>query len=519
MTAGLWTTETVSDVIGISMDEERIACVIDGQSLTFGDLRRWSRAVAHYLGNAGVQRGDRVVMQLPNSAELVVGILAAWLLGAVPVPVVPLFREHELKTVVARAKPTAIICTEDLRSRNPLAEFASAVRASEVAELRVQLSVSGGSDGWSPFPSSDADGDGVWPGFLDAGACALMLFTSGTTAEPKGVRHNSHSLIAEARSYIRAADLTADDVLFNPAPIAHIGAIVATVLLPWVTGSRVVLTSSRDPGHVSAPVADQRVSFGIGAPVFLAELVSQYEQPDFVGHRVSTFQTGAAPPTGDLLRRANDVGVTVWRAWGMTEAPTMSYGRATDSLSERISTDGRLEPGSEAVAVDDAGSPVAPGVEGELKLSGPKQMLGYVDAASGTDSDGWVYSGDLGTVDASGWVRITGRVNDVINRGGEKFSALEVERAICDIPSIETASVIGAPEERLGEKVVAFVTIRHGARFPGLEALTDHLRSSGIAPQKFPVAVEIVDQMPLTATGKVRKSELVERWVSDNSSA
>jgi acyl-CoA synthetase (AMP-forming)/AMP-acid ligase II len=185
-------------------------------------------------------------------------------------------------------------------------------------------------------------------------------------------------------------------------------------------------------------------------------------------------------------------------------------------LEHRVSTDGCIEPGSEVVAVDEFRVPVPTGIEGELRLRSPKQMLGYVDGVVGPpDPDGWVYTGDLGTVDAEGWIRVTGRIKDIINRGGEKFSARDVENAMCEHPSIEAAAVIGVPEERLGEQVAAYVTVRPGASFPGFEAMVEHLRASQVARQKFPVTIEVLADLPRTATGKTRKHDLVERWVKD----
>lgn len=517
--ARLWTAESVSDVIGRDAELTRVACVVDDQRLSFAELRRWSMTVARSLAASGVTRGDRIVMQLPNCAELVVSILAAWRLGAVAVPVVPLFREHELRSVIGQSRPAAVISTSSVTGRNTVAELDAAIRTSGVHPA-VRLNVRGAVTGWSTFPAVDARGEGESMGFVDAGACALILFTSGTTAEPKGVRHDSRSLLAEARSYVRAAGLTSDDVVFNPAPIAHIGAIVASVLLPWYAGVRVVLSTSWDADGASALISDEGVTFAVGAPVFLTELVSRYERPDFVGHRVRTFQTGAAATAGALLRRAEQAGVMTWRAWGMTEAPTMSYGRAVDSREHRLSTDGCVEPGSEVVAVDEFRVPLPPGVEGELRLRSPKQMLGYVAEVVGPpDPEGWVYTGDLGTVDADGWIRITGRIKDIINRGGEKFSARDVENALCEHPSIESAAVIGVPEERLGEQVAAYVTVRPGARFPGFDTLVEHMRALQVARQKFPVTIDVVDALPRTATGKTRKHDLVDRWLRDRTRA
>jgi acyl-CoA synthetase (AMP-forming)/AMP-acid ligase II len=247
--------------------------------------------------------------------------------------------------------------------------------------------------------------------------------------------------------------------------------------------------------------------------VVLDELVLRYETPDYRGHQVSRFQTGAAPTPPTLLARADAVGVAAWRAWGMTEAPSISYGTASDPLERRANTDGRVEPGSEVVAVDDAGTVLPPGSEGELLLRSPKQMMGYVENVDGAvRGDGWLTTGDIGIVDADGWVKVTGRIKDIINRGGEKFSAREIENALCEHPAIAAAAVLGVPEPRLGEQVVAYVTTRAEQGFPGFDALIEHLRGTRIAPQKYPVAITAIEVMPTTATGKVQKPELARLW-------
>jgi acyl-CoA synthetase (AMP-forming)/AMP-acid ligase II len=277
----------------------------------------------------------------------------------------------------------------------------------------------------------------------------------------------------------------------------------------------VVLQSRWDPRRAGQQIAREKVTFAVGAPVFLNELVQEYESADAGGHRVAKFQTGAASTATTLLERAAAVGVVAWRAWGMTEAPTLTYGTVGDALDRRAGTDGRVEPGSEVRVVDDGGRPLPDGTEGELVVRSPKQMMGYVGAthsASGSDSDGWVATGDLGVVDPDGWVTITGRVKDIINRGGEKFSCHEIEDALSAHPAINAVAVLGVPEQRLGEQVVAYLTTRSGVTYPGYDVLIEHLTSRRIAPQKHPVAIVVIDELPMTPTGKVLKAALARRW-------
>jgi acyl-CoA synthetase len=511
---GRWTTTTVSAAVRAPIgDADATACVVDDERYSFATLRMWSEHVAAVLGSAGVRRGDRVLIQLPSCVEQVVSILAAWHVGAIAVPTLPMLGEHEVGAIVRQTDPAAVIFAAERGDRRPSSE-ADAAFAAARRQPAIRLSVGATAVGWAPFPVLPADHTApALPGFAGPGDCALVLFTSGTTAEPKGVRHDSRSLLAEAESFRRSAALTSADIVFNPAPIAHIGALVATVLVPWRVGAPVVLTSRWDPVRACELITREAVTFAVGAPVFLKELVELYESPAFRGHRVTKFQTGAAPTSSTLLERADVVGVTAWRAWGMTEAPTISYGGAGAALAGRVHTDGRVEPGSEVVAVDAGGRELAPGSEGELCLRSPKQMLGYIKPATGSEwADGWLRTGDLGTVDADGWVTITGRIKDIINRGGEKFSTREIEDAICAHPAIATAAVLGVPEERLGEQVVAFVTVRAGEDYPGYSSIIDQLVGRRIAVQKRPVSITVLDGLPLTPTGKVHKPVLAKRW-------
>jgi acyl-CoA synthetase len=508
VSAGLWSVATVSDVLTGDVDPDGVACVVDDQRHTFGALRSWSIALAATLREAGVAPGDRAVIQLRNSVELLVSLLGCWRLGVIAVPVLPLFREHELTSVMRQTAPAAVIAAHT-------AEMDAALDAAGVAP-RVRYRTAPAAGTWRGFPRDIADSDAdtaALPGFAASDACTLVLFTSGTTAEPKGVRHDSRSLLAEVNSYLRSAALCGDDVIFNPAPIAHVGALVVSVLVPFRVGCPVVLQSRWDPVAAAGLISREKVTFAVGAPVFLNELVQQYESADYRGHRLATFQTGAAPAATALLTRAASAGIVAWRAWGMTEAPTISYGCVDDPLDRRAGTDGKVEPGSQLVAVDTQGRHLPAGSEGELVLRSPKQMMGYVDGAlDAVDADGWLATGDLGCVGADGWVRITGRIKDIVNRGGEKFACREIEDALSAHSAIAAAAVLGVPEPRLGEQVIAYVTIRPGRDYPGFEALTAHLRSLRIAPQKHPVAIDVLDELPMTPTGKVLKAALARRW-------
>jgi len=492
---------------------DRIALVIGSSRLTFAELDHWARQVAEVFASSGIGAGDRVIVQLPNSPEIPITVFAAWLIGAIPVPVIPMYRPHELAAIVTQTHPSAFVSLPTRGSRQHTDEADEALRAARLDKV-ARFSVGAKVPGWSLFPPRDSPSEPLrQPTPRPADSCALILFTSGTTQAPKGVRHNSRSLIAEVATYRDGARLGADDVVFIPAPIAHIGAVVATTILPCLVGLKVVVMPEWDATRAVETVAAEQATFAIGAPIFLSSLLDSYEtaSPDL--HRIRKFHTGAAPAAAEVVLRAGKMGVLAWRAWGMTEAPTLTYGSPGDPLERRANTDGKIEAGTEVEAVDPERRPLPTGSVGELRLRSPKQMLGYIVAeqtSEQVDADGWIYSGDLGWVDEQGWVTVTGRIKDIINRGGEKFSALEIERAISSHPAIAEAAVVGLPDERLGEVVGAFVTVAQGAEFPGDAALIAHLENAALARQKFPVTWTVLAELPITATGKVQKRLLLD---------
>ena len=481
---------------------------------TFAELLGRVQAAATDLADRGVRPGDRVVAQLPNRIELLVAVLAAWQLGAVAVPVLPMYRGRELAHILRVTRPAALVAAATRGERRPAAEL-DAVLTELGHEPAARYAVGGEVPGWTPIPTSTADPAPHRPAAPDD--CCLLLFTSGTTSAPKGVRHSSRSLLAEARSYRDEALLGADQPVLVPAPVPHIGAVVACTLLPCLMAAPTVLLESWDADTAARACAEEKVALAIGAPVFLAELLDRYErEPDGgAGHRISMFHTGAAPTGDSVVVRAQRQGVAAWRAWGMTEAPTLTSGHPGDPLDRRTSTDGRIDVGSEVQAVDEHRVPLPAGTAGELRIRSPKLMLGYLDPehqAAAVDADGWFYTGDIGAVDADGWVTIQGRLKDIINRGGEKFSAAEIESLVGDHPDIESVAVVGLPDPRLGERVGAFVTLRPGRSWPGEAVLLAHLESHQLARQKYPVVWQVLNQLPRTPTGKIQKRQLLADW-------
>jgi acyl-CoA synthetase len=499
---------------------QRPAVLCDGIRLTYQELDAWTTAVGRRLVDLGLRSGDRLLWQLPNSLEAVILHLAAWRIGMLCAPVVPIYREHELRQIVEDVRPDAVAFAASLGERRPAAEMDGLFAASGFAPA-VRITVGGGHPQWTavtarPSPHDAVDGGAELPDPLPADEPCLILFTSGTTARPKGAVHTSASLVAEATTLRDAMGLSYHDVLITGAPITHIAGILMTAILPASCGGRSILLTRWDPAVAAALTDEETATFSMGPTVFLQGLVEQYESGTPYRNRLRTFMCGGSAVPPSIIERAERVGIRAFRSWGMTELPTVGVAGPDDTLIQRSTRDGRRSEGCEVEAVDENRISLPLGSLGELRVRGPERMLGYTDpdvTARQIDDEGWFYTGDVGCVDADGWITMTGRIKDIINRGGEKFSSQDIENAICSHPSVRTAVVTGVPEPELGEAVAAFVILREGHQWPGRRALSRHLEEQRLAGQKIPVHWRIVAELPMTPSGKVQKNRILEQWL------
>ena len=517
---GLWTDARIG--LNITRGAEQWgdwdALVYEGRRWSYRSLWRWVTAIAHDLVAMGVGPGDRLVWQLSNKVEALVLHLAAWRIGALCVPVIPIYREHEMAHILRDADPTAVAFSTERGSRNVAREMDVLLRELDV-NPRCRIAVGEPEDGWHPLtaePSLSAtiDERGLPDPAHHDDPC-LLLYTSGTTAKPKGALHSSVTLMAEATTLRSAMGFSYRDVFIMGAPITHIAGLLLTAIIPPVCGARSVLLPAWDP-DVAVRLADaEHGTFSCGATVFLQAYVERYEREDTPTHHLQAFMCGGAAIPPSLIARADAVGIRAFRSWGLTEVPTVGLVGPDASLELRSQRDGRVSEGTEVHAIDESGAVLPPGEQGELRVRAPERMLGYTDPERNAElmsDDGWFRTGDVGVVDADGWITMTGRIKDIVNRGGEKFSAQDIENAIADHPAIASVAVIGAPDERLGETVVAYVTLRPGMTWPGDDALIDHLETKRLAKQKRPTAWRVIDELPATLSGKTQKHVLLALW-------
>lgn len=514
---GFLTHERIGTVLedrAIAMPD-REAVITSSRSVTFAQLQAASSAVARTLLAAGIGRGDVVCWMLPTDAEAIAVASAIWRIGAVSSPIVPIYGRREMSEVVSQLHPAAVIADADVRGRQIAAEFDEVF--AEVGHVpRARLLNQGAAAGWR---SASAEGPGALPAGVEPASAddpSLVLFTSGTESAPKGAIHSTAGLMHELRSCISEWGVTFRDRMFMASPMTHITGLLQGFLIPARVGGAAVLMDRWDPDEAVALIERTGASYMAGATPFLRELLASYASAGLPESSLRQYCCGGAAVPASLIREAGDLGIAAYKAWGMTELPTSSLSNELDPLELRATSDGRLAPGVEMRVLDEAGDPVEPGTTGRLQLRGPEMMLGYVrheldDKAFAPG--GWLETGDVGSLGIDGRVRISGRTKDIINRGGEKLSAREIEEVLSRHPDVVSVAVTAVPGGRLGERVGAVVV----SRTPDLTLadLAAFVTDAGAARQKRPEALALVDEIPSTATGKVDRRALLALLPAD----
>lgn len=482
-----------------------------------GGIREAAKQVAAGLRAHGVRPGDAVAVQLPNRVEASVAYAAVLLAGAVLVPIVHIYGPNEVRFILEQSEATVLIQPDRWRATD------YGERVEGYAGLRslrhvvvVGDDVPAGAVSWRDLSTSAAY---VRP-VVDADDIALLIYTSGTTAAPKGVQHSHNSLLAEVRSDPGASGGRGDSVQLVSFPPGHIAG-VSSVLRPLVHGRSAVYMENWDAALAAELISRYRVTATSGTPFHLAGLLDVEDVAAKLA-TLSDFLIGAATVPEGLVRRAEEVGVATFRCYGSTEHPTAACGHAGEGEVARLSTDGAPMRGVRVRIVDDSGGDVPVGVAGEVLLQGPDQFVGYrdrrLDAGVFTD-DGWMRTGDLGHLDSAGRLTITDRIKDVVIRAGETISSGQVEDVLATHPAVAEGAVVAAPDPRYGELVAAVVVLEPGANLT-LADVRAHFESSGLARQKTPERLVVVDALPRTALGKVRKADLrVAHFPSDSGSA
>jgi fatty-acyl-CoA synthase len=448
--------------------------------------------------------GERVAVWAPGIPEWVILEFGAALAGITLVTVNPALRSAELAYVLRQSRSAGIVLVPTFRS--PMEAFLDEVRG-ELPLLRDAIRFTE----WADFLASGSPGQALPE--VQAGDAAQIQYTSGTTGFPKGALLHHRGITNNARLFAERVRLGAGDCYVNPMPLFHTAGCVMGVLGCVQAGATLVQLPAFDPGLMLALLEEERATLSGGVPTMLVALM---EHPDLarrdLSHVRGLFSGGAPVPPSLVQPVEQRFGVPLSIVFGTTEcSPLVSVVHPDDAPADRANTLGSPLPGTDVKIADlESGAPAPIGAVGELCARGYLVMTGYFDMPEATaqaiDADGWYHTGDLASMDERGYLRIEGRIKDMIIRGGENIYPREIEEALLRHAAVAEVAVVGLPDERWGEIVAAVVRLR-----PGSDASADALRAhcrEHLAPHKTPARWELVGSFPLTPSGKIQKFRL-----------
>jgi len=496
----------------------------DTLALSYGELFEQAVRLAAGLRRLGVERGDRVAVQMPNWSEFATITAAVSRLGAVLVPIMPIMRHEEVGYTVGHSGAKVVIGPEHHHKFDYATMYREVLERSETPfEIVIARSTAeSAGTGIRPLESLYAEGplaelDAALGETASPDDLALVVYTSGTTARPKGCMHTFNTLHACAAGMIRRMRTDQTDVFFNPSPVCHSTGLVTGLVMPLLIGASTHFMPEWNPEDGLRRIAQYHCTTTFTSTTFLTTLMQAYDPSRHDMGSMRYWVCAGAPIPGAVVQHARTMfpACNVLSLYGRSENMTTVMCGPDDPVERSVMSDGRVLEGASVIVVDRDGLEVPRGEAGDIAYRGPSHMLGYFRDPQNTAElytpDGYSRSGDLGTMDEAGFVRVQGRVKDIIIRGGINISAREVEDLLITHDAVQDAAVVAMPDPRLGERACAFVILRAGATPPTLTELTDFLRSKQIAVQKLPERLEIVDEFPMTPVGKVRKNVLRER--------
>jgi 3-phosphoshikimate 1-carboxyvinyltransferase len=520
-------TEAVADAAAATPDEPAVIEVGNSHpvSQSWAEVKAEADRVSALLLELGVQRGEAVAVQLPNWSEFVSIALGAMQIGAVVTPIMPVFGPRETTMVLARSHARVLFLPDYFRKRYPMVELLEVIDEAKAQKRRLDLehvvvlreNNRHGTDGTvevAPIPdwAIDAARASEWSWhYYDAALASVtvdasliasrsprpddycqLLFTSGTTGEPKGVQQTYRSLGLATAMEVQHLSLTAKDRIYAPSPLAHQTGFLYGMLLAWRLKVALVIQPVWDAQlSLTQAFGEAKATFVQAATPFLTDLVALVENGSQAPDSLRIFvATGAAVPRTLAQKATGVLGAAVLGAFGTTETCLGTLSAPGDRPEDAWGTDGRPLPGISIRIVDDNGNEVPPGTEGNYELHSPTVFAGYLERPDLTadvfTADGWYRTGDLAIIDEAGFLHITGRVKDVINRGGEKIPVVEIENLLYQHPLVTDVAIVGMPDERLGERACAFVVAAQSDSPLAVTQMQDYIEKAGFYKYYWP---------------------------------
>lgn len=512
----LWRDYTYFDALEqqVAQRPDKVFVTDSTSSYTFRELRDAALRLAAGLVRLGIAKGDRVAVQVPNWTEFAVISVAISRLGAVIVPIMPIYRRDEVGYIVESAGVRAVFTAGHYRKFDHAAMFLDLAGNSPTLDTVIVLRSETLPEGAIRYDDVVADIDLEEVGLPAAPGPDepfVIVFSSGTTSRPKGCVHTFNTMACGARLLGKGWNYTEEDVQFGPSPVTHTTGLVTSVILPLIHGAGSHLMEQWEPREGLARIAKFRCTAAVTATTFLQMLLNEYD-PDVHDASSMRFWTCAGSPIpGVFVRQARAAfpDMRVLSLYGRTENITTTMCPFDDDPERSLTSDGKPLPLQEVRIVDARGNEVPRGQEGDIAYRGAMNALEYINQPEETaamyTADGFSRSGDLGTMDKDGYVRVTGRLKDIVIRGGLNISVRQVEDLLAAHPAVGDVAVVGMPDEKMGEKVCCYLVPAAGAEPPTLDEIKDYLLGEGLAIQKAPERLEVVDALPTTATGKIQK--------------
>jgi acyl-CoA synthetase (AMP-forming)/AMP-acid ligase II len=486
-------------------DPNRVILSDGTRNLTRHDMLDSALRLGGALRARGLARRAVIAFQLPNWWEACVIYLAASLFGYRIVPLLTIYRQAELQEMMSACEVEAVFIPRTHNNTNYPALIASlAIPPRLVFTVR-----DGGADSFEQLISSAP----ATPDIAKSDDAKLIIFTSGSTGHPKGVIHTHDTMDALIRQTAEFWGTGEGDKLYVASPISHVGGAIYAFEFPWVTGCQVVLEERWDPAQAVTRIDAEGVTFMAGATPFLSGLIEAANNAGSTLPSLRQFVCGGASVSPELVRQGLESFPTaiISRAYGSSEVALVCPGTRTRTEAEaNTETDG--ENIVDVRILDTDGKDVQKGDEGEIAVRAPQMFLGYLnpkDEVGCFTKDGYFLMGDLGRLIEGRFIVITGRTKDIIIRKGENISPVEIENALIRHDAVMQCCVVGRPDEERGEMAVAFAVLKNAATFD-FAAMTQHLTGLGLARQKFPECLYIIDKLPVNSVGKVQKPKLRE---------
>lgn len=479
-----------------------------GRSWTYADLADDAERLARALARRHAP-GARIAVYANNSVEWVLLEIASAMAGLTLVTINPAYQKRELKFVLEQSRSEAIYYVESFRG-NPMKQIADSV-CDEVPAIRHRINLN---DREAMYGGGEAELPYVKPTDV-----TQIQYTSGTTGFPKGALLHHFGLVQNGLDTMRRGGVKQGDPLIHYMPMFHTTGCAILVLGGIASGATLFIAPMFDPVMAVKVIAREKPKFAFGVPTMIVALIEEAQRSGADLTPVERMMSGGSMVAPELCRKAQDViGAPIQIVYGQTESsPVITGAWAEDSLEDQTQTIGQPLPHTDvSIRNPQTNEVCAIGEQGEICCRGYLVMAGYNDnpeaTAKAIDANGWLHTGDLGTMDARGYVKITGRVKEMIIRGGENLFPAEIENALLEHPEIAEIAVVGVADEKWGEEVACFMRMRSGER-PSPAELKAFVRER-LAPQKTPVHWIFVDEWPLTGSGKIQKFKLAEQFAA-----